>query len=153
MAQIKPGSRVPEYIACAARGLTQSETARELGVSLSAVSAAAKTHGISFCISTLKKGAAWQGLWDRVPRPTAKAAAAELGVSTDAAYKFAEKRGGAWAPKNARPLAPERAAPTGPAKPAPRATPCAASPRLRFSCSPDAIARFDARRVARGAAE
>ena len=41
-------SRVAEYRACAARGMTQTRTAIELGVSRAAISKAAALHGIAF---------------------------------------------------------------------------------------------------------
>ena len=41
-------SRVPDYMACAARGMTQTRAAIELGVSRAAISTAAARHGIAF---------------------------------------------------------------------------------------------------------
>lgn len=68
-----------DYAGCAARGLTKAETARELGVSRSAVSAAAHRLGLDFTPSPLARpsNAARNG---RYPRTAEHRAAISRGL-------------------------------------------------------------------------
>jgi hypothetical protein len=81
---------VRKYADCAARGLTQAQTARELGVSRASVSTAAKRYGYTFVRGLAGRppadyvGCAARGL-------TKKETATELGVTLSAVVAFSQR--------------------------------------------------------------